>query len=175
MKTATTLFMAIGLATAFAACDSHNDNPTGSWTASAPENVTQAVADATAASKQVSIDFNAPQNGEDGTLTLTAVYDVTSTVQTDSVPQEVKYQVTASINGTWAQDVDNHDDYLLTFDKNSLTVNGSGAPGLGAVTDEFLNSLAQYTSIEDVEVSKDGKHLTFESGKPEVKYHFVLK
>lgn len=170
MKKSTFGLMAMGLALAFAACGSHHndDNPTGSWKASAPASVTDKVADAKSAVKTVAIDFNAPTDGAAGTLVYSADYDVTDV-------NDSTYTVTAKINGTWSQDTDDHDDYLLSFDRNSLSVAGNGAPGLGAVTDEFLNSLSAFSTIEDVEVSKDGTHLTFETKSPEVKYHFIKK
>lgn len=169
----TLLFGAAGLAVMFTACDSHHadENPTGSWTASVPAVVTSSIDGATSASKVVSFDFIAPVNGEDGQVIYTADYEVTA--PTDSVP--LNYKVTATIKGTWAQNNDEHDDYLLTFDKNTLEVNGTDAPELGTVTDEFLNSLADFTSIEDVEVSKDATKMSFETSKPEVKYLFVKK
>lgn len=176
MKTAKAVVLTLGLTAIFAACGHHNDdNPTGNWTAAAPEGVTEAVSGATNAMKTVSIDFIAPVDGGAGELTLTADYDVTVPFVTDSVTNKTAYTATATIKGTWVQDVDDHDDYLLTFDRNSLSVNGTDAPELGPVTDEFLNSLSQYTTIEDVEISKDGTHMTFETKNPEVKYHFVKK
>lgn len=104
---------------------------------------------------------------------MTADYEVT--MPSDSIAEGISYKVTASIDGTWTRDTDDDDDYLLAFDKNSLSVAGTDAPELGPVTDAFMNSLQQYTMIEDVEVSKDGTHLTFETKSPEVKYHFVKK
>lgn len=176
MKATKTILFSLGVAATaiFAACGTQahdDDNPTGSWTASAPESVTASVPGASTASKTLSFDFVAPTEGTDGQVTLVALYDVTA--PTDSVP--ASYTVTASIKGTWTQDSDDHDDYLLTFDTNTLAVSGADAPELGPVTDDFLNSLAQYTTIEDVEVSKDGTHMTFEVGKPEVKLHFIKK
>lgn len=174
MKITKTLLLSMGVAALFAACG-HNvndDDPTGNWTSAAPISVTAGVDGAKSATKALTFDFTKPESGDTGNLTLTADYDVTAPAANDST---VSYKVTASIKGTWTQDVDDHDDYLLTFDKNSLSVSGTDAPELGPVTDEFLNSLASFTTIEDVEVSKDGTHLTFEAGHPDVKYHLVKK
>lgn len=176
MKITKALIVALSLAAALTACDSDkNDNPAGSWTASAPHTVTDAIAGAKSAVKTVSIDFNKPIGEGAGQLTLTADYDVTLAKQAAEAPADTTYKVRATIKGTWTQDVDDHDDYLLTFDRNSLSVAGVDAPELGPVTDDFLNSLAPLTTIEDVEVSKDGTHLTFEAKHPDVKYHFVKK
>lgn len=177
MKATKILFLSMATAALFASCGQQHDddNPTGAWTASAPESVTQAIADATSATKTVSIDFAAPVGEADGVVTLSADYDITVPYVTDSTTNATSYKATATISGTWTQDVDDHDDYLLTFDTNSLAVNGVNAPVLGPVTDEFLSSVKAFTTIEDVEVSKDGTHLTFETKHPDVKYHFVKK
>lgn len=171
MKTTKTILMALGVAAMFTACSSRVDeNPAGSWTSAAPATVTAKVADATSASKVLTFDFVAPDE-----VTLTADYDVTATVATDSVPWTVSYMATASVKGTYNRDSKDDDEYLLSFDTNTLSVSGTDAPELGPVTDEFLSSLAQFTKIDDVKVSKDGKHLTFEAGHPDVEYHFVSK
>lgn len=175
MKIPKSILLTFGVAALLTACGNSktdDDNPTGSWTSAAPESVTAGVSGATSASKTLSFDFNAPVNNAEGELTLSSDYDVTAKAANDST---VNYKVAASIKGTWVQDGDDHDDYLLTFDKNSLTVSGTDAPELGPVTDEFLNSLSTFSTIEDVEVSKDGTHMTFETKNPEVKYHFVKK
>lgn len=176
MKKSRAFIMALGLTALFSACSHHNDdNPVGSWTSAAPQSVTETVDGATSATKTVSIDFKSPVGDAEGEVILTADYDVTVPFVTDSVSDKTSYQVVAIVKGTWTKDGDSHDDYLLTFDRNTLSVNGTDAPELGPVTDDFLNSLAQYTSIEDVEVSKDGTHMTFETSRHEVKYHFVRK
>lgn len=169
--------MAAGVAALMSACSnaSRDDDPTGNWTASAPQSVTEKVDGATSAVKTISFDFTAPAKGEAGDVTYTADYDVTATYPTDSVPTTVTYKATASVKGTWTKEADEHDDYLISFDRNTLTVSGVDAPELGPVTDEFLNSLATFTNIEDVDVSKDGTHMTFEAGHPDVKYQFVKK
>lgn len=173
MKTINAIFLSLGVAAALTACDHHNDNLEGKWTSAAPESA--AVAGAQSAVQTSTFDFTAPVDGGAGTVTYTADYDVTVPFVTDSVSNATTYQVTASIQGTWTQDGDDHDDYLLTFDRNSLSVNGTNAPELGPVTDAFINSLGKFSTIEDVEVSKDGTHMTFEAGHPDVKYHFVRK
>lgn len=174
MKTVKALFLTLGAAAMFTACSGHDDdNPTGSWSAAAPQSVTQTVAGATSATRTLSFEFNAPESDAPGLVTLTADYDVS--IPTDSVSGLSKYSVTATIKGTWTKEADSHDDYLLNFDTNTLEVNGTDAPELGPVTDDFLNSLGTFTTIEDVEVSNDGTHMTFEAGHPDVKYHFVRK
>lgn len=176
MKTLKTIALALGAVALMTACAPHghdDDNPTGSWKAAAPESVAQLADSSKTAVKTLSVDFNAPVGDAAGTVTLTADYEVTPVNVADTVTKG--YQVVATIQGTWTQDVDDHDDYLLSFDKNSLSVIGTDAPELGPVTDNFLSSLASFTTIEDVEVSKDGTHMTFETKSPDMKYHFVKK
>lgn len=175
MKATKTILFSLGFAALLTACghDQKNENPVGNWTSAAPVSVTASIANASTAQKSLSFDFTAPAAEANGTFTMTADYDVTPAAAANDSVQT--YQVKATINGTWTQDTDDQDDFLLTFDKNTLSVNGTNAPELGPVTDDFLNSLAQFTTIEDVEVSKDGQHMTFETKNPEVKYHFVKK
>lgn len=174
MKTFKTLILALGVAAAFTSCDKSNSNPEGKWTSAAPVAVTETVAGASSAVKTMTFDFVAPINGGAGEVTYTADYDITaSTPAAASDSVVAPYKVTASIKGTWTRDDDNQDEYLLTFDRNSLSVAGVDAPMLGPVTDAFLSSLAQFTSIEDVEVSKDGTHMSFETDNPDAKYQFV--
>lgn len=171
MKTTKALILTLGIAAAisFTACDHHdNENPVGSWTSSAPQSVTATIDGATSASRTLSFDFETT-----GDVVLTADYDVTVPFVTDSVSNSHSYKVTASVKGTYTRVKGENDDYTLTFDKNTVEVNGTNAPELGPVTDDFINSLSAFTSIEDVEVSKDGMHMSFETDKPDVKYNFV--
>lgn len=175
MKTIYTMLLSFGVVASLVSCDSKNENPQGNWKSSAPVSVTEKIDGASSAVESLSFDFKVPAEGTTGVVTLTADYDVTLAQPADSAASAGSYKVTASVNGTWTQDADDSDDYLLSFDQNSLSVAGTDAPELGPVTDVFLNSLAKFTTIEDVEVSKDGTHLTFETKNPEVKYHFVKK
>lgn len=164
------MLLAVGAVASLASCDKEIKNPEGSWKSAAPEKVTESIEGAASATQEMELDFKAPAADAEGVVTLTTVYDVTKAVP-DSVGSS--YKVTASIQGTWTAEKGEDDDYLLTFDKNTLSVSGVDAPELGIMTDVFLNSLSKFTTIEDVEVSKDKAHLTFETNKPEVKYHFV--
>lgn len=172
MKIFKTLLFVFGVTAMFAACSGHHDkveNPQGSWKSAAPLTVTKDVADATSATKTMAFDFNS-----DGLVVYSADYDVTASIPSDDgSATTVSYKVAASINGTWSQEAGEHDDYLLSFDTNTLKVQGTDAPELGPVTDNFISSLAAFTAIEDVEVTKDGTHMTFETKHPEVKYQFV--
>lgn len=175
MKTINAILLSLGVAASFSACGHHGESPVGNWTSATPESVTQSVTGAKQATRTLTLDFSAPANGADGAVTMTADYDVTAAVA-DSVANNGKYTVKAIVKGTWTQSKDDDDDdYLLTFDKNSISVSGVDAPELGPVTDAFINTLSTFSTVEDVEVSKDKKHMTFETKNPEVKYHFVSK
>lgn len=176
MKTLGKFLLAAGLVASLSACGTDkNENPEGKWSSAAPVSVTENIAGASSATESLTFDFQAAVNGQPGTVIYTADYDVALPASTDSVAGPTSYKVTATIQGTWTQDMDDHDDYLLTFDQNTLSVSGTDAPELGPVTDVFLKSLSKFTTIEDVEVSKDGAHMTFETKSPEVKYHFARK
>lgn len=173
MKTLSTAIIAAALVASLASCDSHNENPEGSWTSASPESVTEQIAGAKSATQSLSLNF-APGEGETpGVVTLTADYDIT--LQPNDSVAAPAYKTTATITGTWTRKGDDRDEYLLTFDPNSLSVSGIDAPELGPVTDAFLNTAARFTQIEDVEASKDGQHLTFETKNPDVEHHFVKK
>lgn len=174
MKKYLTFVMALGLVGALASCSDKTENPEGKWTSAAPQSVTEKIAGATSATETLTFNFAQAASGEaTAPLTLTAVYDVTVPASANDSTASASYQATATINGTWTRDVDEQDDFVLTFDRNSLNVTATDAPELGPVTDAFLGSLARFTSIEDVEVSKDGKHLKFETDNPDMKYRLV--
>lgn len=177
MKKISMYMMMAGLVLGLASCEStKNENPEGRWTSPAPKSVTESVVGATSATEILTFDFATPVNGAPGVVTLTGDYDITmpkATETTDSVAAPTSYKVTATIKGTWMQSVDDKDEYLLTFDRNSLSVSGVDAPELGPVTDVFLKQLPAFTAIEDVEVSKDGQSMKFETKNPDVDYHFV--
>lgn len=176
MKKTITLLSGVALLAAaalFSSCTDERHDITGSWASSSPATVTASIPGASVATEALTFDFTQGQDKSSGPVKMTADYDVT--MPSDSVAEGISYKVTASIEGTWTRDLDDQDDYLLAFDSNSLSVAGVDAPELGPVTDAFMNSLQQFTVIEDVEVSKDATHLTFETKSPEVKYHFVKK
>ncbi len=111
--------------------------------------------------------------------------DTTRTIE----PYEVNIASTASISGTWQwAEKDDNDDLILSFDMNTLQVEVNSdavtfsknihravqEPELGILSDMIANrwenqitkavvsKLANYSVLEDVEVSNDGNILTFE-------------
>lgn len=154
-------------------CKADHKGLTGSWKSAAPISVSEKVADATYVSQSMSIDFQTGSTVAEGPLQLESEYELTAPA--DSTGTAKTYKVVAKVSGTWSRDVDDDDDYLLTFDRNTLSVAGEDAPELGPVTDLFMNSLTHLSTIEDVKVSKDGLNLSFETENPELTYRFVKK
>lgn len=161
------------VAFALAGCAGDENKLIGEWQTAVPKSVKEKVADATYATQSLTIKFGQGEDVTTGPVELTSEYDMTAPA--DSAGNAANYKVTAKISGTWTRDVDDQDDYLLAFDKNSLKVEGKDAPELGPVTDLFLNSLARFSTIDDVEVSKDGKSMSFEIENPDATIQFVKK
>lgn len=174
MKTPKLLLLSLGIAALFASCGAKDDeNPTGSWKSASPISVTENIIGASTATKTMTMDFSEPVGEAPGEVVLTATYDVKLTPESDKPEAITSYQATATIKGTWMQSVDDKDDYILSFDRNTLDVKGIDAPELGPVTDAFINYIASLTTIEDVKVSKDKTNLSFETENPDVKYVLV--
>lgn len=164
MKTIKTIAMGAALlmgAAAVSSCSTKSsDSIIGTWSAAAPEAVVPAIDGASSATALTTFEFKAGSDKASGPVKL--IKDYTVTLPADSVGKTESYTVNASIEGTWTCSDKECEDYTLSFDQNSLSVNGVGAPELGPVTSSFMSSLAQYTAIEDMEVSNDGKVMTFE-------------
>lgn len=154
-------------------CSKDNSSLMGEWQSAAPVSVKEAVADATSASQTLTINFQAGKAVQEGSLEFTSEYDMTAPA--DSTGAVKSYKVIAKVSGTWALESGEDDDYILTFDRNSLSVTGQDAPELGPTTDLFLSQLARYSKIEDVKVAKDGKTMSFELDHPDVTLQFVKK
>ncbi len=160
-------------ATAFSSCSEDNNAMIGTWTSSAPETVVPAIEGSTSATAVTTFEFSEGTEKSNGPVKMTTDYTVTAP---DSVGNAVNYTVKASVEGKWTREEKGDDDYYLSFDQNTLDVAGVDAPdGLGAVTANFLGSLAQYSKIEDVEVTKDGSVLSFELDNPDRKVSFTKK
>lgn len=162
MKTLKTLAIGAAVlmgAAAFSSCSDSKDI-TGTWTSSAPEAVVPAIDGASAATAVTTFEFK--EGSAKGYGPMKLVKDYTVTLPADSLGKAETYTVNASVEGTWTRSDKDAEDYTFSFDQNSLSVSGVGAPELGPVTSAFLGSLAQYTSIEDMEISNDGKVMKFE-------------
>lgn len=172
MKAIKTFLISLGVITLLSACSKNDQQQlAGKWVESAPQKVTDTIADAATTYKTLALEFK-DADKDSGTVTLSADYDVTAPAEkSDSTAG--KYTVKASINATWTRDKDDSDEYILAFDKNSLSVAGTNAPALGAITDNFLASLQSFTKIEDVKPS--ATTLTFETDHPEKTYTFTRK
>ncbi len=170
--------MAVGAAVLFggavlSSCTEDNNKMIGTWSSSAPETVVPAIEGATSATAITTFDFSEGTDKGSGPVKLTKDYTVTAP---DSVGNAINYTVKASVEGKWTREEQGDDDYYLSFDQNTLDVAGVDAPdGLGAVTANFIGSLAQYSKIEDVDVTKDGSVLSFELESNDMKLSFTKK
>ena len=168
--------LALGAALVFGAaamtsCSEENNAMIGTWTSAAPEVVVPAIEGASSATAVTTFDFSEGTEKSNGPVKMTKDYTVTVA---DSVGNPVNYTVKASVEGKWTREDKGDDDYFLSFDQNTLDVAGVDAPdGLGAVTANFLDGLAQYSKIEDVDVTKDGSILSFELENTDAKVSFT--
>lgn len=143
----------------FASC-SHDNNMIGKWETSAPSTVFPAIQGTVSSSETTTIDFKEGSDSKSGPVKLTSVY--TLILPADSTGVSAQSTVNATIDGTWTRDDNDDEDYYISFDKNSLSVDAVGAPELGPVTAAFLSSITKFSKIEDVEVNKEKTILTFE-------------
>lgn len=168
----------------------------GSWTAHAPVSVGSQIP-ASSVSSVVSLDFSDDQQNTDGVVTLSSVYDVSQSVDGDTLvgtPYEVHFVATASVDGRWAYDVDDDDDLLLSFDYSTIKIDVdknklSFAPDVDSTVRQqmvdfyssawskelsrvFRDDLSKYSVLDDIEVSDNGKMMSFEIQSPEVKLRF---
>lgn len=174
MKTINQLALGAALvcgAAAMTSCSEDNNAMIGTWTSATPEVVVPAIEGASSATAVTTFDFSEGTEKSNGPVKMTKDYTVTVA---DSVGNPVNYTVKASVEGRWTREDKGDDDYFISFDQNTLDVAGVDAPdGLGAVTANFLGSLAQYSKIEDVEVTKDGSVLSFELESTDAKVSFT--
>lgn len=146
-------------AAAFSSC-SGGDEMIGTWESSTPSQVFPTISGTVSATASTTIEFIKGDTHKSGPVKLTTIYEMT--LPPDSTGVSALSTVNASIQGTWTRDDRDEDDFILTFDKNTLSVNAISAPELGPVTDTFMSSLSRYTQIDDVEVNKDKTILKFE-------------
>lgn len=151
--------MALLAAASFASCSDSN-NITGTWETNTPSPVVPAIEGTVSAIQTTTFEFGKGDSKNTGPLKLTTVYEMS--LPSDSVSEGGVSTVNATIEGTWTRDENDDDDYILAFDKNSLSVNAISAPELGPVTQTFLAGLSRFSKIEDVEISKSAGVLTFE-------------
>lgn len=159
------MLLGIGI---IASC-SHENKMIGKWETSAPSAVFPAIQGTVSASETSTFDFKEGKDSKSGPVKLTSVY--TLILPADSAGVSAQSTVNASIDGTWTREDKDDDDYYISFDKNSLSVDAVGAPELGPVTATFLSSITKYSKLEDVEVNKEKTILTFEDAL-DTKYVF---
>ena len=146
---------------------------TGEWVKGTPANVTDAFQRSKLATSTTKIMFERNPSSTDGNVTLTADYDITPPASDTTAQTVVKG--TATVTGTWSFDVDDENDLLLSYDMSTVSVSmadSSASAYKDQVSQAFMRELTQYSVLEDVEVSKDGKTMTVELQSPERKVVF---
>ena len=153
----------------FASCADEN-RIIGAWETTAPQPVVPTISGTISSTQTTTIEFAKGTDSKSGPMKLTTIYEMT--LPGDSTATAPLSTVNATISGTWTREDGDDDDYILAFDKNSLSVNAVSAPELGPVTEEFLSSISRFSTLEDVEVNKEKTIMTFEDQR-DTKY--VLK
>ncbi len=156
---------------AMTSCSESNADFLGSWTSANPAAVVPAIDGSVSATEVTTFDFSAGTDKASGPVKLTKDYTVT--LPADSLGNAQTYTVKASIEGTWTRADKDDDDYIISFDTNSLDVAGVDAPELGPVTANFLGTIGDFTKIEDVKVNKENTILKFETDHPDRDYTFT--
>lgn len=156
-------------ASVLTSCSQQSTPFLGKWIAGNPENVTGLLPDSKSATATTELTFEKSPESADGVLTLTSKYDIDATGGNNGVD---RFSATADVKGTWAYDVDDDDDLLLSFDMNTLKVASQDSTYTEAVERAFRSQLARYSVVSDIEVSKDGRTMTLEIHSPEMKMHF---
>lgn len=146
---------------------------TGKWVSGTPDNVTNVFVGSRLATSTTKITFERTPESTDGVVTLSSDYEITPAAG-DSISSGV-VKGTATVKGTWSYDVDDQDDLLLSYDMSTVSVSMADS-NASAYKDQmshaFMSELTQYSVLEDVEVSKDGKTMTVELQSPERKVVF---
>lgn len=172
-------------------CDG-DDAFIGSWTASAPLNISADIPAASTATSLLSIDFMKGQGtSREGTFYMSSLVNATQPVTFDSVPgaaapYDVSVSATTGIEGTWRRADD--DELMMEFDMQSLKVavdpegvtfsqnmlTGAQQPAVDSLTQHtaavwqrqiqtaFTAALHRYAILHDVEVENNRTTLKFE-------------
>lgn len=126
----------------------------GSWTATAPTEISSELPAASNATSLMSIDFFAgAETGKGGDFFLSTLINATQPVKPDSavmsadVPYEASVSATASVSGTWTYKDNDDDDLILAFDMSTLKVDVDPA---GVVFSENMISGAQQPAVDSL-------------------------
>lgn len=149
----------IGIAT-LASC-SDSDKMFGTWETSNPAVVSPTFEGTVSTTEVTTIEFIKGTDKKSGPVKFTSRYELT--LPADSTGLTHNSTITATIDGTWTREDKSDDDFFLSFDTNSMNVNAISAPELGPATERFLQNIAKFSQIDDVEVSKDNEMMTFEN------------
>lgn len=201
MKTIYKSLLASGTVAAMlvmAACSAKEPAFIGIWESVKPVDVTCYFHDATSALTTISIQFATNQEYTGGPVTVSNRYQVTCPLATDSLPTgkyKASFIVKASCRGSWTYDVDESDEILLQFNYDAFSVNIDPASIHVTPSDSiamrqaqakrevwtmdaqeaFRRELLHFSTIEDVDVSKDQKMLKIEVQDPKEEIRFIRK
>lgn len=201
MKTKYTTLLASGAIAAMmamTACSGKEPEFIGNWQSAQPLDVTTYFPGANSAVKDMDIDFVTNQEYTGGPITVSNHYRITYPLTVDSLPNgkyTASFTVNAKCEGTWTFDVDDSDDLLIrynydglsvTLDPESIQVAPSDPIALRQarshseawkmdVREAFRRDLLHFSSIDDVDVSKDRNSMKLEVQDPKEDLRFTRK
>lgn len=167
----------------------------GEWKAVKPVAVTSEITGAESATEEITLVFSETKGNTAGKVEMTGRFKVSMALPSDStaVSVPVTFTADARCDGSWTPDGDDYDDLLLAFDYEAIavTVDTTSLAAGGKLSAEHLSStaelckmkvenafrstLARYSVLDDVEVSKDRTSMDFELKNPKEKVYFTRR
>lgn len=186
---------ATAICAALAAASCSNDAPfIGSWTTEAPLNITSQIPGATKATSVLTIQFAENQQKGTGETGLDFAISIEEPIKAkDGKEGTITIPAQAIAKGEWTYDVDDVNDLLMHFDYSTITVDISPAdikisgvhPALvdslktGYIESARLKArayvtsdLARFTTLHNVNVSRNGNTMTFDVNNPSQQLSF---
>lgn len=173
-------------------CNEKKSPFAGEWDGMAPVNVKSTLPGFDSALLTYAIAFQDDATKTGGDVDIDGNYNLSRNVTLGASQIKASFSANASVSGIWNRDVDDDDDYLLNLDystvkvdidRNSIslaTPDSIPAAKLDSITSvwqqeltfAFKENVSALSTIEDLEVSKDGNNMTFETKNPEQKLSF---
>lgn len=167
----------------------------GEWRAVKPVTVTSEITGAESATEEITLVFSEAKGNTSGKVEMTGRFKVSMALPSDStaVSVPVTFTADARCDGSWTPDGDDYDDLLLAFDYEAITVTvDTTSLSAGAklspehlsstselcrmkVENAFRSTLARYSVLDDVEVSKDRTSMDLELQNPKEKVYFTRR
>lgn len=167
----------------------------GEWRAVKPVSVTSEITGAESATEEITLVFSEAKGNTSGKVEMTGRFKVSMALPSDStaVSLPVTFTADARCDGSWTPDGDDYDDLLLVFDYEAITVTvDTTSLSAGAklspehlsstselcrmkVENAFRSTLARYSVLDDVEVSKDRTSMDLELQNPKEKVYFTRR